>query len=103
MTEIVKADKQLKKRAYILIIIVMVILAFTQSEYFSNLVTIDTSDMDINQKFEATLQELVYAMSATAFWFLLHAYFSYNLLNIGISSIQGGHHVAQKWRMIGFP
>jgi tetratricopeptide (TPR) repeat protein len=80
MTEIVKADKQLKKRAYILLLIVVVILAFTQSEYFSNLVTIDTSDMDINQKFEATLQELVYAMSATAFWFLLSAYFSYRLL-----------------------
>lgn len=82
MTEIVKADKKLKRQAYILLIIVVVIAIFTQSDFFSSLVNVDTTGMDANQKFEATQQELVYAMIVTAFWFLVIAYFSFRIISL---------------------
>jgi hypothetical protein len=83
MTELIKADPRKRRNAYLLVLVIAALLIFFQTEYFLSFFSIDTTGMDITQKFEATKQELIYSLIFNTICFLVMAFLSYRLIILG--------------------
>ncbi|ABV37198.1 hypothetical protein Ssed_2591 [Shewanella sediminis HAW-EB3] len=87
MSEIVKADKRKQLLAYVLFALVVALVIFVQTDYFSELLTVDTEGLSQNEFWEASLRELIHAQILNVIVLLCFIFFAYKFVLLGVVTL----------------
>lgn len=88
MSDIQKADKKVTRNYYILLIIIVASVFFTQTEWFNSLVTIDKTDMNLTQLYEAQSSEFLYAQVLNIFFIVIMGFFGFRMLKVARQTVR---------------